>query len=95
MGTLLTPLGMAIWYMDDGMLNSRKDSMLLNTQSFSYKENEVLKQCLKQNFGIETTIVRNRKYWMLYIRKRYAPIFMRLVERFVANLMSEKILVTP
>lgn len=92
---LVAPISIAIWYMDDGMLNSRKDSLLLNTQSFSYEENETLKQYLKHNFGIETTIVRNRKYWMLYIRKRYAPIFMRLVNRYVTNLMSEKILVTP
>ena|SRR3989338_2061078 len=92
---LIAPISIAVWYMDDGMLNSRKDSVLLNTQSFSYKENEMLKQCLKRNFGIEATIVRNKKYWMLYIRKQYAPVFMRLVKRHVTDLMSEKLLVTP
>src|SRR3989338_19163 len=95
-GRILTaPISIAVWYMDDGMLNSRRDSMLLNTQSFSYKENEVLRKCLKHTFGIEATIVRNRKYWMLYIRKQYAPAFMRLVERFVTDLMRKKVLVTP
>ncbi|OGY99038.1 MAG: hypothetical protein A2945_02770 [Candidatus Liptonbacteria bacterium RIFCSPLOWO2_01_FULL_52_25] len=92
---LTAPISIAVWYMDDGALNWRKDALLLNTQSFTYEENERLRQCLKDNFGIEVTIMRNKKYWVLYIRKQYAPVFMRLVKRHVTDLMSEKLLVTP
>lgn len=56
---LNTRKGVAIWYMEDGSLDFRPGShysMSLATNSFSYDENVLLRQTLKENFGVETTI---------------------------------------
>lgn len=89
---LVDPLAIAIWYMDDGMLNTRKDTFLLNTQSFSKKDNLKLQKCLKENFDVEATLVRNKSYWMLYIKKSSALAFWKLVKNHATEIMSEKCL---
>ena len=43
---LKSPVSLAIWYLDDGALSSRKDTFILNSQSFSRAENLLLQRCL-------------------------------------------------
>lgn len=58
----ITPLGLAVWYMDDGCLTVRtkKDGTVsgcirLATHSFTLSENEYLRDMLLQKFGIPTS----------------------------------------
>lgn len=90
---LKDPLSLAIWYMDDGALTTRKDSFVLNTQSFSKNDNLQLQKCLKENFHINANLNRDKHYWRLYIRKNSAKDFEALVKEHVATLMNEKLLV--
>lgn len=91
---LRDPISIAIWYMDDGSLSSRKDTFILNTQSFTFEDNVKLQKCLLQNFGIVTTVNRDKIYYRLYINKISAKHFESLVKRHVTMLMSYKLLVT-
>lgn len=60
---LISPFSLAVWVMDDG--NKNRDALFLNTQNFSLRDQKRLCKCLKNNFGLETTInkhsVSNKK----------------------------------
>ena len=92
---LKSPMSLAIWYVDDGALSSRRDTFILNSQSFSRAENVLLQQCLLENFGISVTLNRDRHYWRLYVSKRSAERFHDLVRPYVATSMRYKLPVAP
>jgi len=92
---LKSPLSIAIWYMDDGALHTRKDTFILNTQSFSREDNGKLQKCLKDNFNISANLNRDKVYWRIYVQKNSAKHFENMVKEHIAALMSEKLLVAP
>ena|SRR3989344_732869 len=54
----ITPLVLAVWYMDDGSIKSSKHKgIFLNTQSFNEEDVKKLQDVLRNMFGI-TTITR-------------------------------------
>jgi len=70
----LTPLSMAVWFMDDG---SRKSSqcrgLYLNTQSFSTSEVELLQAVIRRDVGVETSVRQQRDGLQIYIPAPSAP----------------------
>lgn len=82
---LLDPLGLAIWYMDDG--NVTPCSFMFNTQSFSIKEKNLLRAKLRQ-FGIKTTI---HKQGQIYILLESADLFKSIVNPFILKSMEYKL----
>lgn len=92
---LKSPMSLAIWYLDDGALSSRKDTFILNSQSFSRDENTLLRRCLLENFGILVTLNRDRHYWRLYVSKRSAERFRGLIQPYVIESMKYKLPVAP
>jgi hypothetical protein len=55
----ITPVSLAFWYMDDGCLSYHESGsawIRLNTQGFSYEENQVLVNILKDKFNIQAKI---------------------------------------
>jgi hypothetical protein len=48
------PLTLAVWLMDDG--NKNKDVLFLSTESFSVPEQDRLRSCLWERFGIDSTL---------------------------------------
>lgn len=59
----LNPLGLMLWWLDDGCLSIHQKSNgsisrfgYLNTQGYSLEENQLISSLLYQKFGIETTI---------------------------------------
>jgi len=64
----LTPLSMAVWFMDDG---SRKSSqcrgLLLNTQSFTQAEVQLLQSVIQRDVGVETTVRHQRDGLQIYV----------------------------
>lgn len=65
---VLTPLSMAVWFMDDG---SRKSSqcrgLYLNTQGFTTSEVELLQSVIQRDVGVETSVRRQRDGLQIYI----------------------------
>lgn len=66
----LTPLSLAIWWMDDGSLVSNSRKGVLCTDGFSVAEVQILRRYLKKIWGIETSIheVGHRDQYRLHIR---------------------------
>jgi hypothetical protein len=64
----LTPLSMAVWFMDDG---SRKSSqcrgLYLNTQSFTSAEVQLLQSVILRDVGVETTVRKQRDGLQIYV----------------------------
>ncbi len=60
-----TEFSLAVWLMDDGAVDRRQ--LRLNTQSFSFTENEALASLLRAKFGIEARLNRDKDRYRLRI----------------------------
>lgn len=91
----LEPLSLAIWFMDDGSF--RDTGYILNTQSFTYEENQCLRMCLINKFFLEdVSIQKDRKWWRLYIYKNSKEKFRELVRPYIIPSMIYKLhILTP
>lgn len=86
----LKALGLAIWYMDDGYYSG--NSINLCTNSFSYKEVNLLQIVLKHNFEIETTICKsNLGHPILHIRACSRQKFLNIVAPYVCKCLKYKL----
>lgn len=59
----LTPLALAVWYMDDGARNRK--SAYFNTQQFSLEDQEKLLLLLKNQFGLNGSLNRDKQYYRI------------------------------
>jgi hypothetical protein len=92
---LRNPLALAVWFMDDGGKggNSPK-GMVINTSCFQINEQEILKDCLKVNFGIGTNIHKVGSGFQLYITANYADTFFQLISKSIIPSMLYKLPLT-
>jgi hypothetical protein len=64
----LTPLAMAVWFMDDGSRKSNQcRGVYLNTQSFSDSEVQLLQSVVRRDVGVETTVRRQSDGLQIYV----------------------------
>lgn len=91
----LTPFALAVWVMDDGSRDQRKNTMRISTDSFSKSENETLKHCIKINFNINAKIceyTRNdNKFYYLSFNVRNAALLSDVIRPFVIDCVSYKL----
>ena len=65
---LLTPLALAVWFMDDGSCKSKQHkALILNTQCFSKKDLKLLIEAFDKCFGIETKLRSQKEGYQLMI----------------------------
>lgn len=84
---VLTPLMLAVWYMDDGFLRPKK-GCCLSTDSFSAQEIATVQEALQEKYTLKTSIVlRNR----LNIGVADSKIFFRIINPFVISSMRYKL----
>lgn len=88
--TLLTPRILAVWFMDDGCCY--KDSMILNTQSFTYAEQQTLQCVFLRAFGIQLSIQKDRNNFRLHASGMHAERFREILRPHVIPSMQRKIL---
>ena len=86
----INPLSLAIWFMDDGT-KGPSNGYTLNTQSFSYKENEYLKLILEKKFSLLVSIHKDKKWWRLYISPKSRLIFQNLINQYIIPSMRYKL----
>jgi hypothetical protein len=80
--------------MDDGNIRKVGDRVYgyyLNTQSFSFAENEILANILQSQFGIHAMIYRNHGKPRLYIGAKSKLIFRSLLEPYVLPSLKYKL----
>lgn len=88
----LTPLSMAVWFMDDG---SRKSSqcrgLYFNTQSFTAAEVDLLQAVIRRDVGVRTTVRRQRDGLQIYVPAPSAPTLTAFITREVLPSMRYKL----
>ena len=82
----LTPVTLAVWYMDDGCWTGSK--AIIAIEGFDDVSQQKIKEALERQFGIEVKIGKNRK---LLIRKRSHDRFFNLVAPYIIPSMQYKI----
>lgn len=86
----LSPLSLAVWYMDDGSRNGH--SGYLNCQQFDSESQMNLLTSLER-FGIKATLHKDKIYKRIYISAKSMPLLTNLVERFVVPSLRYKLLI--
>ncbi len=88
----LQPIGLAIWFMDDGSRKSLKHkTYILHTLGFTKKDVLLLKTSLKNNFNIDANLhFQRNKYFRLYIMSGSAKRFTEIIYPFVKEIVSMK-----
>lgn len=85
----LSPLSLAVWYMDDGSW-CRQSDLYLNTQQFSDFDQECALKILA-NMGIEAGLNKDKEYKRIRIRKESVRTFVKIVKPYIIPSMRYKI----
>ena len=93
---LLTPLSLAIWFMDDGSCKSKfHRARIINTQGFALHDILKLQDALERKFGIKTTQRKQKEGMQLYIPSTEIERFFSLISPYILPSMEYKIRLTP
>ncbi|MDP2656330.1 MAG: LAGLIDADG endonuclease [bacterium] len=88
----LTPLALAVWFMDDGSRDQVRGTYILNTQCFTKAEVERIRIALQIKFGLSPiSIHKDKSGWRLYIQKPSSKRFETIVSPFILPVMEYKI----
>jgi hypothetical protein len=101
---LLTPIGIAYWYMDDGALKWKDNSnavrfctecfssheLELLQKCFSSHELELLQKCLQQKFQLKTTLQKKREGKVIYVPEKQYQTLANLIKKHLISSMYGK-----
>src|SRR3989338_3693380 len=90
---LLTPLSLAIWYMDDGFRRKDSKGFYLCTSSYALEEQNVLQTVLEDSFGLRTRIHHQHELMRIFIPSAFADRFSSTIKPFVLPIFSYKLLI--
>lgn len=89
---LLSPLSIAVWYMDDGSRNRRYKTITLCTNSFSYEEHVTMVDYFRSRYSIDPKIEPRRNgQFTLRINASQSDDFLSIVSPYVPDCMRYKI----
>lgn len=90
---LLTPLALAVWYMDDGSVKSHETrGRILNTQGFLKKDVERLSEALLKKFGIHSRLRKQKKGFQIFIPSKGYDMLVKTIEPHCITSMKYKLL---
>ena len=95
----LTPRGLALWFCDDGgkldyNKNSKNQSIVLNTQSFTDLEVLRMSQELSEKFSLNCEVRTNKGKKVIVIKSDSYPHFFKLVDPYIIPGMRYKLPLT-
>lgn len=87
----LTPIGIAIWFMDDGCLSYKKNKdgsicsreITLHIQGFDDESQENIKNFFKERYNIDSKLHKDRNHKRLWMNTTNAKKFLEIVEQYV------------
>lgn len=85
----LSPFSLAIWYMDDGAKNRK--SAYFNTQQFSRSDQENLLKILREQFGLNGNLNRDKKYFRIRLFQESAQKMKHLIGPIMPDYMHYKL----
>jgi hypothetical protein len=92
----LTPRSLAFWFMDDGgkldyNKNSKNYSVVLNTQSFTNLEVELMSEQLSGKFNLLCEVRSNKNKQIIVIKNSSYQAFYNLIDPYLVNEMRYKL----
>lgn len=91
----LTPLSLAVWYMDDGTYHINKNTIEIATHSFSLAEHHLMQQYYKQVWDIDVAISQSnrgqRKQYYLYFPRDEAAKLLSMIHPYILPCMQRKL----
>lgn len=89
----LTPLSLAIWYMDDGSIVQNNHQMRISTESFTYQEHLLIQKYLKIRWNILAEIKESSREgkFVLSFRAKERDKFFKLIKQYIIPEMKYKI----
>lgn len=90
--TLMTPLSLAIWYMDDGFRRRDSKGFYLCTSSFLESEQRKLQKLLKITFALDSKIHHQHDLGRIFIPSASADRFNQLVKPYILPVFQYKLL---
>ncbi len=95
---LVRPITLAVWYMDDGTLDCRSKyhyNALFATHCFSFDDNVLLAETLKENFDLDVSVakctMRGVLRYRLYVKSKSMKRFIELVRPYMNSSLHYKI----
>lgn len=86
----LTPLAIAVWFMDDGCKSRR--AVYFNTQQFDLRSQHGLMSMLNEQYGIRGTLNRDKSYYRIRISTGSMP---RLRDLILPHILPEMLYKLP
>jgi len=81
---LLTPLALAVWFMDDGSSKSQYHrALIFNTHCFSRQDINILQRTLLQRYEIKTTVRNQKDGLQILITGNDSYQFMEIVKPYI------------
>ena len=87
----LGPLGLAIWYIDDGAIHYPTGAYF-STQGFSHSSLLKLQNMMLKNFGLHVNIHKNKHQEVLYLSQKDYSKFVDIIKEYVCPSMNYKII---
>lgn len=92
----LTPMSLAVWYMDDGSIVYQRDTIYavrLYTNGFTVEDNQIIIDYMNESWGIKFDILCDKRSntYFLNARKIEADKFLALVSPYIHGSMKYKI----
>ncbi len=95
----LSPLGLAIWYMDDGNLSFIKNKngeirgrqIRISTHSFTYEENEIIVKYFNDRWGIKCKIHKDKGKYIIWMNGSEAKKFLNIIKDYLHESMYYKL----
>lgn len=88
--TLLSPIGLAVWFMDDGSRKSlRHKTYNIHTLGYTHADLQIAQEALMYMFGVRTALHRQRNdSWRIYIGAHSAKCFEQIIYPYVLPIAS-------
>ena len=77
--SLLDPLGLAVWIMDDGSSNNKRTSLYLNTHGFKMRDQLNLCRTLKKKFLLSARVHKDGNKHRIYIPVKDTKLLFKIV----------------
>ena len=89
---LLTPLGLAIWFMDDGSWKSNHHkTYIIHTDGYKKKDLLIIEKCLKDKFNIGIALHKQYDNFRIYVKTESAIRFKDLIQDYLVPGMKYKL----
>ena len=88
----LTPLGIAIWFMDDGSIKSNQHrALILNTQCYTDSDLHRLQKVLLDKYKIATTLRKQKEGKQIYLLATSVQEFVNIIRPYILPEMEYKL----